>query len=96
MRNLCEIFKHYRGQPIEVITEHMKFCGIDVESDENGVTLIDRKGRLVRIENRQIEAVIEPQMRLRRLCGKDDCDCDCEREHEHEHERGEECGCDFD
>lgn len=96
MRNLREEFKHFRGQPIEVITEgHFKFCGIDVASDDDSVTLIDKKGRLVRIENRHIDAVIEPQMKLRRLCGDDDCGCDEDENHDHNHhDRDHDCDCD--
>ena len=86
MPSLCQLFKHYRGQPIEVITEGIRVCGINVESDEDGVTLVDRKGRLVRISFCKIEAVIEPQMKLRRLCERDDCEC-------HEHGKKGECEC---
>ena len=94
MPNLCQIFKHFRGQPIEVITEGIRVCGIDVESDEDGVTLVDRMGRLVRIENCKVEAVIEPQMRLRKLCKH--CDCECEREEKDECDECEDHKCKHD
>lgn len=85
--NLLELFKRYKGQPIEVITESgMKYCGIEVDFDDEGVDIIDCKGRTVHIESRHIEAVIEPRMKLHRLCKDNDCccrrededrDCDC-------------------
>jgi len=102
MPSLNELFKHFKGQPVEVITPRFKAVGLVCESDECGVTLIDRMSRLVRIENKLIEAVIEPQMCLRRVfgddlgCEMDECDIDfccdrkCKCKHkchcEHEHE----------
>ena len=96
MRKLCEEFRHFRGQPIEIITDRMKFIGIDVESDEDGVVIIDDCGRIVRLENRHINAVIELQMRLHRLCSRhdgccdEDCDdcrrCGCDDRHHHDHD----------
>ncbi|MGL5512199.1 MAG: hypothetical protein ACRDBM_03040 [Sporomusa sp.] len=74
---LKEIFKKYKGQPVEVITESgMKYCGILVSDEEDGIDIIDGKSRTVHIENRKIEAVIEPRMKLRRLCEEDDCCCE--------------------
>lgn len=71
-----EIFKRYKGQPIEVITESgMKYCGILIDDDEDAIDIIDGKGRTVRIEKRKIEAVIEPRMKLNRLCADNDCCC---------------------
>lgn len=77
MRTLSEELKKLRGQPIEVITNNgMKICGIDVESDEDSVALIDDKGRFVFVVNSHIDALIEPQMKLERLCRDNDCGCD--------------------
>jgi len=95
MRKLCEEFKHFRGQPIEIIAHGMQICGIVVESDEDGVALVDHFGRITRIENKHIEAVIQPQMRLRHLCKRSNCEC-CEREkddppHPCEAEEEEDC-----
>lgn len=71
-----ETFRRLKGQPIEVITESgFKFCGIDVESDDDSILIIDDKGRLVRIANRHIDAVIESQKKLDRICKDNDCDC---------------------
>lgn len=75
---LEKIFKKYKGQPVEVITEsRMKYCGIVVEICNHGLDIIDCKGRTVHLENKHIEAVIEPRMKLNRLCARDDCQCEC-------------------
>lgn len=91
MACLSELFKRYRGQPVEVIMEGLKVVGIVCESDGYGVTLIDRCGRLVHIENNQIQVLIEPQMHLKRLFGDEDlgcdCDSDCDRRHKHRGDR---------
>ena len=83
MRKLCEEFKHFRGQPIEIIAHGMKICGINVESDEDCVALVDNFGRITRVENKHIEAVIQPQMRLRPVCDRDNCKC-CRKEDSHD------------
>lgn len=74
-----EKYKRYKGQPIEVITRSgFKYCGILVEiCDNESVKLIDHKGRTVDVEICHIEAVVEPRMKLHRLCGDNDCDCEC-------------------
>lgn len=68
--------KKLKGQPVEIITESgFKFCGVDTDVDDNSVTLVDDKGRLVLIAIDHIDALIEPQMKLNRVCGDNDCDC---------------------
>ena len=99
MRNLTEEFKHFRGQPIEIITEDHRYCGIDVDSDECGVLLIDRCGRLVRLEFRHIEAIVEPQMALRALCRRTDCNCndhECDKDRDHDRDHDKDCDRDYD
>lgn len=72
--------KKLKGQPVEIITESgFKFCGVDTDVDDNSVTLVDDKGRLVLIAIDHIDALIEPQMKLKRVCG--DNDCGCKRDH---------------
>lgn len=88
MRKLTEELKRLKGQPVEIITESgFKFCGIDAESDEDSVLLIDDKGRPVLIVNNHIDAIIEPQMKLKRVCGDDDCDCRNNRENDDDRSR---------
>jgi len=78
---LEELLKRYKGQPIQVITESgMKYCGILVAAYDDGIDLVDAKSRIVHIELRKIEAVIEPKMKLKRLCEEDDCCCEEEEE----------------
>jgi len=85
--NLKELFNRYKGQPIEVITESgMKYCGILVSAEDDGIDIIDGKSRTVHIEIRKIEAIIEPRMKLRRLCEDNDCCCE-----EEEHEKDDCC-----
>lgn len=87
--NLKELFLRYKGQPIEVITESgMKYCGILVSAQDGGIDIVDGKGRTVHIENEKIEAIIEPRMRLKRLC--EDNDCCCEDDDENERDYNEE------
>lgn len=85
-----EKYRRYKGQPIEVIARSgMKYCGILVEiCDNEGIDLIDHKGRTVHVEVCHIEAVIEPRMKLHRLCGDDDCCCK-------DHHDDDDCNCDF-
>lgn len=79
--NLKELFDRYKGQPIEVITESgMKYCGILVAAYDDGIDIIDAKSRTVHIETRKIEAIIEPRMKLKRLCEEDDCCCEEDEE----------------
>lgn len=92
MRSLCEEFKYFRGQPVEIITEGIKFCGIDIDSDDDEVEIIDECNRIVLIPFRHIDAVIEPKMKLTRFCGENDCRCEEEEEEvEEEKDCGHEC-----
>ena len=76
MRNLYEEFRHFRGQPVEVIMDNgIKFCGIAVDSNAHCASLVDREGRLVRMEFCHICAMVEPQMQLNRFCGTNSCGC---------------------
>ena len=76
---LKELFNRYKGQPVEIITKSgFKYCGIVIEAEDDYVDIIDGKGRTVHIEADKIEAVIEPRMKLHRLCGDNDCCCDKE------------------
>ena len=79
MNDLGRVFSCLKGQPIEIITESgFKFCGIEVEYDNNEVVIIDDKGRPVHIQVDHIDAVLESQKKLERLCGDSDCDCGCD------------------
>lgn len=74
-KNLCEIFRHYEGQPVEIFTDDGRVhCGIDVNAYEGAVRLIDKCGRLVLIEYSHIDSVVEPQMKLRECCRRR-CSC---------------------
>lgn len=76
-----ELYKKYRGQPVEVITESgMKYCGVLVVAVDGYIEIIDGKSRTIRLEIRKIEAIVEPRMKLHRLCGDDDCCCKDEKE----------------
>jgi len=71
------LYKKYKGQPIEVITESgFKYCGIFVANYDRYIEIIDGNGRTIRIEKRKIEAIVEPRMKLHRLCDDDNCCCD--------------------
>ena len=75
MRCLFEEFKRYRGQEIEIFTvDGRKFRGIDVENDDECVRIVDKCGRVVLLEFRHIEAVAEPQMKVRCCNEKDECE----------------------
>lgn len=90
--NLQELFIIYKGQPIEVITKSgMKYCGILAAVEDESIDIIDSKSRTVHIENSKIEAVIEPRMKLDRLCEDDNCCCENEREHERDDDDDKEC-----
>lgn len=81
--DLEDLFKRYKGQPIEVITESgMKYCGILVVAIDGYIEIIDGKNRTIRLENRKMEAIVEPRMKLHRLCGDDNCCCEEKEEHE--------------
>lgn len=74
---LSHELRKFKGQPIEFITESgFKFCGTEIEVDDDTVEIIDDCGRIVDIPLDHIDAVVEPQMKLKRLCGDNDCDCD--------------------
>ena len=87
MRNLCEEFKHYLGQPLEILCGGgHKICGIVLEGGSDSALIIDKKCRLVRVEYQHITSIIEPQMRLNHPCSGDECQCGCECHHEHGHD----------
>lgn len=90
-RNTCklaEVFKRFKGQPVEVLTEDgVRYCGIDLVSDNDSVEIIDDDSRIILIPFAHITAVVEPKMKLTRFCGDDDCDC---RKH------NGDCDCDCD
>jgi len=84
MRSLSEEFLYFRGQPVEIMTnDNKRFCGIVLDSDVGGVSLIDNRTRIILIPFAHINAVVEPKMRLKPLCDDDTCECE-EREHEHD------------
>lgn len=99
MKSLCEEFKCLEGQPVKIYTDDGKtHTGIDLDSNDSAVRIIDDCGRLIRIQFNRIDAVVEPQMRLRRCCDdrfeceedEDDDECDededeCERHHRRHH-----------
>lgn len=98
MCKLTAELKKLKGQPVEVITESgFKFCGVDADVEDNSVTLVDSKGRLVFIAIDHIDALIEPQMRLKRVCGDNDCDCagDCDDDDDNRNWRrgNRDCDC---
>lgn len=91
-RHLEYKFKRYKGQPIEVITESgMKYCGTLISVNNEGIDILDCKERVVHVENRHVEAIIEPRMKLQRLCKDNDCCC---KDHcnENDHSCDRECG----
>lgn len=66
----------YKGQPVEFITKSgFKYCGILVDSEDNYADIIDKCGRIVHIELRNVESFIEPRMKLHKLCANNDCCC---------------------
>lgn len=76
MSKLEELFKRFKGQPVEILTEDgVRYCGIDLDSDDDNVEIIDKCSRIVFIPFAHITAVVEPKMKLSRFCGDDDCDC---------------------
>lgn len=73
---LEEVFRRFKGQPIEILTEDgVRYCGVDIETEDDSVEIIDKDGRIILIPFGHITAVVEPQMKLDRFCGDDDCDC---------------------
>lgn len=75
--NLERLFKHYKGQPVEILTEDgVRYCGIDLDSNNESVEIIDKRSRVIYIPFKHITAVVEPKMKLTRFCADDDCDCD--------------------
>ena len=72
MNHLFKEFKCFEGQPVKIFTDDGKtHTGIDINALEDAVRIIDNNGRLVLIEYRHIDAVVEPQMRLNRFCNED-------------------------
>lgn len=95
-QTLYEEFKMFEGQPVKVYTDDEKVhCGIDMEAYETAVRILDDCNRPIFIEYSHIDAVVEPQMRLRRCC-HDHCRCEEDKEFdEHEEcEHGHERDCD--
>ena len=75
MRCLYEEFRRYRGQEVEIFTrDGRKFRGVDVENDDECVRIVDRCGRVILIEFCHIDAVVEPQMKVRCCREKDECE----------------------
>lgn len=66
MRRLCEEFKHFKGQPVEIVSHGQPYIGMVMDNDDSAVCILDECGRCVWIEFVHIDAVIEPQMRLLR------------------------------
>lgn len=83
LKSLYEEFRRLEGQPVKIYTDDGKtHTGRVLNVYEDGVRIIDDCGRLILIEFRRIDSVVEPQMDLERCCR--------EHEHEHEHECEEE------
>lgn len=73
---LEELFNRFKGQPVEILTEDgIRYCGIDLNSDDESVEIVDKCSRVIFIPFAHITAVVEPKMKLTRFCGDDDCDC---------------------
>lgn len=84
---LEQLFKRFKGQPVEILTDDgVRYCGIDLDSDDESVEIIDKCSRVILIPFRHIDAVVEPKMKLTRFCADDDCDCD-------RHDDDDECDC---
>lgn len=84
---LEHLFKRYKGQPIEILTnDGVRYCGIDLDADDDGVEIIDDCSRVIFIPFRHIDAVVQPKMKLTRFCADNDCHCD-------EDDEDEECNC---
>jgi len=83
---LENLFKRYKGQPVEILTDDgVRYCGIDLDTDDDSVEIIDECNRIIFIPFRHIDAVVQPKMKLTRFCADNDCDCD-------EEDEDEECG----
>lgn len=104
---LFDEFRKFEGQPVKIFTDDGKVhCGIDMEAFETAVRILDDCGRTLFIEFSHIDAVVEPQMRLRRCC-RDECRCrrdddddrddrdddrdDRDRECDRDHDRDRDC-----
>lgn len=71
-----DLFKRFKGQPVEILTDDgVRYCGIDLDCDDESVEIIDQCGRIIFIPYTHLTAVVEPKMKLTRFCGDDDCDC---------------------
>lgn len=74
---LEHLFKRYKGQPVEILTDDgVRYCGIDLDYDDDSVEIIDRYSRVIFIPFKHITAVVEPKMKLTRFCADNDCDCE--------------------
>lgn len=81
-KKLEEVFKRFKGQPVEILTEDgVRYCGIDINPDDESVEIIDKCSRIILIPYAHITAVVEPQQRLMRFCSDDDCDCKDRKDH---------------
>lgn len=75
--DLEQLCKRFKGQPLEILTDDgVRYCGIDLDSSEESVEIIDKCSRVIFIPFRHITAVVEPKMKLDRFCGDNDCDCE--------------------
>lgn len=80
-KSIEKLFKRFKGQPVEILTsDGVRYCGIDIDSDDESVEIIDECSRIVFIPFAHIDAVVEPKMKLDRFCGDDDCDCHGKKE----------------
>lgn len=85
--SLFEEFKKFEGQPVEIFTDDGKmYCGIDLAAFADYVRILDDCGRTIFIDYTHIDAVVEPQMKLRRCC-RDQCDCDRDNDRDHDRDR---------
>lgn len=81
MRSLCEELKRFAGHPVEIFTDDGRVTrGIDLGANMESCRVIDRCGRVVFIENRHIDSIVEPQMELQRCCEEREHRCHEERD----------------
>lgn len=96
--NLECLFKHYKGQPVEILTDDgVRYCGIDLDFNNESVEIIDKRSRVIYIPYKHITAVVEPKMKLTRFCADDDCECyyngNGNGNSDGDYERERECDC---
>ena len=76
MCKLEEVFKRFKGQPVEILTDDgVRYCGIDLACDSETVEIIDKCSRVILVPYAHVSAVVEPTMKLTSFCAYDDCDC---------------------